>query len=230
VLSGAAAAGRAATAMASLERELVHPDPGLVLVLTPPFDRTPHDPGYIKGYPPGLRENGGQYTHAAAWAVLATALLGDGDRAAMLFGLLNPIRRALTQADAERSKVEPYAVVADVYSVAPHAGRGGWSWYTGSAGWMQRAGMEGILGIRILGATLQVNPCIPHDWPGFEATIVWRSARYRIVVGNPGRVCRGVVAMRLDGVAAPAGPLGLVDDGGMHLVEVTLGKGTADEN
>jgi cyclic beta-1,2-glucan synthetase len=194
-----------------------------VLVLTPPFDRTPHDPGYIKGYPPGLRENGGQYTHAATWAVLATAALGEGDRAAMLFGLLNPVRRALTRADADRSKVEPYAVVADVYSVPPHVGRGGWSWYTGSAGWMQRAGVEGILGIRIRGASLHIDPCIPRDWPGFEATIVWRTARYRIVVSNPGGICTGVAALRLDGADAPAGALGLMDDGGQHLVEVTLG-------
>ena len=224
VLSGAAAADRAATAMASLERELVRPDLGLVLVLTPPFDHTPHDPGYIKGYPPGLRENGGQYTHAATWAVLATAAQGDGDRAAMLFGLLNPIRRALTRNDADRSKVEPYVVVADVYSVPPHVGRGGWSWYTGSAGWMQRAGVEGLLGIRIRGATLHIDPCIPRDWPGFEATIVWRSARYRIVVGNPDRICKGVATVRLDGADTASGLVGLLDDGGKHLVEVTLGR------
>ena len=221
VLSGVAPRDRAAQAMASLERELVRPDDGLALVLAPPFDRTPHDPGYIKGYPPGLRENGGQYTHAATWAVLATAALGDGDGAAKLFGLLNPVRRALTQDDADRSKVEPYAVVADVYSVPPHVGRGGWSWYTGSAGWMQRAGIEGILGLRIAGGALHIDPCIPRDWPGFEATVAWRSARYRVVVGNPGRVCRGVRSIRLDG-ADVAGPVKLLDDGGTHLVEVTL--------
>ena len=132
-----------------------------------------------------------------------------GDRAAMLFGLLNPVRRALTQADANRSKVEPYVVVADVYSVPPHIGRGGWSWYTGSAGWMQRAGMEGILGIRITGTTLHIDPCIPRDWPGFEATIAWRSARYRIVVDNPGRICRGVAKIRLDGADIAEGPVGV---------------------
>jgi cyclic beta-1,2-glucan synthetase len=222
VLSGVAPPERAAQAMASLERELVRPDDGLALVLTPPFDRTAHDPGYIKGYPPGLRENGGQYTHAATWAVLAMAALGDGDRAAALFRLLNPVCRALTEADADRSKVEPYAVVADVYSVPPHVGRGGWSWYTGSAGWMQRAGVEGILGLRIAGTMLHVNPCIPHDWPGFEATLVWRTARYRVVVGNPDRVCRGVAKLRLDGTDIAPGPVTLVDDGATHLVEVTL--------
>jgi cyclic beta-1,2-glucan synthetase len=222
VLSGVAPRDRARQAMASLERELVRPDDGLALVMAPPFDRTPHDPGYIKGYPPGLRENGGQYTHAATWAVLATAALGDGDRAAALFILLNPVRRALTQDDADRSKVEPYAVVADVYSVSPHVGRGGWSWYTGSAGWMQRAGVEGILGLRIRVATLHVDPCIPRDWPGFEATITWRTAHYRVVVRNPGKVCRGVGAMRLDGADMTAGPVTLLDDGNTHLVEVTL--------
>ncbi len=223
VLSGAAPPDRAAQAMASAGRELVRTGEGLALVLTPPFDRTPHDPGYIKGYPPGLRENGGQYTHAATWAVLAFAALGDGDRAAALWGMLNPVRRALTQADADRSKVEPYAVVADVYSTAPHVGRGGWSWYTGSAGWMQRAGVEGILGIRILNGILHVDPCIPRDWPRFEATVTWRSARYRIVVENPGRACKGVASIRLDGADAAAGPVTLLDDGGTHLVEVTLG-------
>ena len=223
VLSGAARPDRAAQAMASLDRELVRPDSKLVLVLTPPFDQTPHDPGYIKGYPPGLRENGGQYTHAATWAVLATAALGDGDRAAMLFGLLNPICRALTQTDADRSKVEPYAVVADVYSVPPHVGRGGWSWYTGSAGWMQRAGVEGILGLRIHGATLHIDPCIPREWPGFEATLVWRSARYRVVVQNPGGVCKGISSIQLDGADVATGPVPLLDDGKTHLVEVSLG-------
>jgi cyclic beta-1,2-glucan synthetase len=222
VLSGVAPPDRAAQAMASLERELVRPEDGLALVLAPPFDQTPHDPGYIKGYPPGLRENGGQYTHAATWAVLATAALSDGDRAAMLFDLLNPVRRALTQADADRSKVEPYAVVADVYSVPPHVGRGGWSWYTGSAGWMQRAGVEGILGLRISGGALHIDPCIPRSWPGFEATVAWRSARYRVVVGNPGKVCRGVGSIRLDGADVAVGPVTLLDDAATHLVEVTL--------
>ena len=224
VLSGAAPPDRAAQAMQSVERELVRTEEGLVLVLTPPFDRTPLDPGYIKGYPPGLRENGGQYTHAATWAVLAFAALGDGDRAAALWGMLNPVQRALTQADADRSKVEPYAVVADVYSNPQHVGRGGWSWYTGSAGWLQRAGVEGILGLRILNGTLHIEPCIPRDWPRFEATITWRTARYHITVENPGRAGKGVASVRLDGADAAVGPVTLLDDGGTHRVEVTLGR------
>ena len=147
VLSGAADPARARQAMASMTEHLIRPDPGLALLFNPPFDHTPLDPGYIKGYPPGLRENGGQYSHAAMWAVLAQAKLGDGDAAHRLFALLNPINHALTAQDANRYKVEPYVVAADVYSTAPHAGRGGWTWYTGSAGWMYRAGIEGLLGL-----------------------------------------------------------------------------------
>ena len=146
VLSGAATPRRAAQAMAALDRELIRRDAGLALLFAPPFDRTPRDPGYIKGYPPGVRENGGQYTHAAAWSVMAFAALGEGDKAAELFAMLNPINHARTRADAHRYKVEPYVVCADVYSVPPHVGRGGWTWYTGSAGWLQRAGRGGRAG------------------------------------------------------------------------------------
>src|SRR5690606_4900718 len=146
------------------------------------FDRMARDPGYIKSYPPGLRENGGQYSHAAMWVVLAFAKLGEGDKAGELFALLNPINHSRTPEEAERYKVEPYVVAADVYSVAPHAGRGGWTWYTGSAGWMYRAGIEGLLGIRREGATLVIDPCIPADWPGFEATVRIASTRCDIVV------------------------------------------------
>src|SRR5204863_9836800 len=127
-----------------------------------------HDPGYIKGYPPGIRENGGQYTHAATWSVIAYAILGQGNKAAELFSLLNPINRTTTRAYVHRYKVEPYVVAADVYSVAPHVGRGGWTWYTGSAGWMYRAGLEWILGFRVQGATLLLTPCIPESWPHLE--------------------------------------------------------------
>ncbi len=125
------------------------PDAGLVLLFTPPFDHILHDPGYIKGYPPGIRENGGQYTHAATWTVIAQAILGNGTQAAKLFSFLNPISHTSTRADVQRYKVEPYVVAADVYSVTPHVGRGGWTWYTGSASWMYRAGLEWILGLRV---------------------------------------------------------------------------------
>lgn len=184
VLSGAADPVRAATAMASLRQHLIRDGDGLALLFTPPFDTTPRDPGYIKGYPPGLRENGGQYSHAAMWAILAFAKLGQGQAATELFALLNPINHASTSAAAERYKVEPYVVAADVYSVAPHVGRGGWTWYTGAAGWMYRAGLEGILGIRREGDMLIVKPCLPEDWPGFEATLSIGSGRYDIRVSQ----------------------------------------------
>ena len=229
VISGAAPPGHAARSMASLDRHLVRADDKLVLVLTPPFDRPAVDPGYIAGYPPGIRENGGQYTHAAMWAVLAFTALGDGDKAGALFAMLNPINHARTRADAERYKVEPYAVVADIYSTAPHVGRGGWSWYTGSAGWMQRVGVEGILGVRILGTSLHINPCIPHDWPGFTATITWRSARYTITVDNPAGVSQGVRSVMLDGVVLPGHTVALADDGAQHTVGVTLGAVAAEQ-
>lgn len=182
VLSGVADPIRAATAMASLRQHLIRDGDSLALLFTPPFDTTPHDPGYIKGYPPGLRENGGQYSHAAMWAILAFAKLGQGQAATELFALLNPITHATTSAAAERYKVEPYVVAADVYSVAPHVGRGGWTWYTGAAGWMYRAGLEGILGIRRQGDMLVIEPCLPETWPGFEASVTVGSCCYEIRV------------------------------------------------
>jgi cyclic beta-1,2-glucan synthetase len=184
VLSEAADPARAATAMASLYALLIREDAGIAPLFTPPFDRTKLDPGYIKGYPPGIRENGGQYSHAAMWAVLAFAKLGSGDQAHALFAMLNPINHALTPAAANRYKVEPYVVAADVYSEAPHIGRGGWTWYTGSAAWMYRAGIEGILGIRREGDFITIAPCIPSTWPGFEVTIKLESSRFDISVMN----------------------------------------------
>ncbi|MEM9317070.1 MAG: glycosyl transferase, partial [Pseudomonadota bacterium] len=200
VLSGAADPARATEAMRSLDTHLVRRDDGLALLFTPPFDKTKLDPGYIKGYPPGLRENAGQYNHAAMWAVLAYAKLDDGEKAIDLFTLLNPINHARTPAQVERYKVEPYVVAADVYSVPPHAGRGGWTWYTGSAGWMYRAGVEGILGIRREGAFLVVEPCIPDAWPGFEATVNVASTLYRIRLENSTPRARDDSHAVLDGV------------------------------
>ena len=225
VLSGAADAMRAADAMAAVDRELIHADDGLALLFAPPFDKAPVDPGYIKGYPPGIRENGGHYTHAALWSVMAFAALGEGDKAACLFSLLNPINHARTRTDVHRYKVEPYVVAADIYSITPHVGRGGWTWYTGSAGWMQRAGVENILGLRVEGATLHIDPCIPQLWPGFEITLRHGSAHYEIQVDNPGRISRGVVAASLDSRAIANRPLRLPleDDGITHLIRITLG-------
>ena len=197
----------------------------MALLFAPPFDKTTHDPGYIKGYPPGVRENGGQYTHAATWSVMAFAALGEGDKAAELFSLLNPINHSRTRADAYLYKVEPYVVCADIYSTAPHVGRGGWTWYTGSAGWLQRAGVESLLGLRLRGAFLSVDPCIPKAWDKYEATVKYRTARYSISVENPSGVCRGVAFAEVDGVEVSGRPLlvALVDDGGRHQVKVRLG-------
>ncbi len=226
VLSGAANPARAKMAMASMTEHLIRPDPGLALLFTPPFDRTPLDPGYIKGYPPGLRENGGQYSHAAMWAVLAHAQLGDGDAAGRLFAMLNPINHALTPQDADRYKVEPYVIAADVYSTGPHAGRGGWTWYTGSAGWMYRAGVEGLLGLTRAGNMLILNPCFPGAWPQMTATVTVGDARFAISILNPDGTGRGVVAAQLDGARLNPAANGVTVPvtAGAHQINLTLGN------
>jgi cyclic beta-1,2-glucan synthetase len=225
VISGAAEPVRAARAMAAVERELIRPEDKLALLFAPPFDKTPLDPGYIKGYPPGIRENGGQYTHAALWSVIAFATLGEGDKAARLFSLLNPVNHARTRADVHRYKVEPYVVAADVYAKPPHVGRGGWTWYTGSAGWMQRAGVESILGLRLQGDVLHLNPCIPKAWAGFEISLRHGSARYEIRVENPDGVERGIAFGAIDEKVVMERPLcfRLADDGATHRLQVRLG-------
>ena len=225
VLSGAANPPRAERAMAAVEEYLVRRGDGLVLLFTPPFDDSDVDPGYVKGYVPGIRENGGQYTHGAIWSVLAFATLGDGDKAGELFSILNPINHASTRAGVQRYKVEPYVMAADVYTEPPHVGRGGWTWYTGSAGWMYQAGIEWILGFHLRGATLQVDPCIPRAWPGYKMDFRFHSARYEIVVENPLGVSRGVASTELDGQTLPGGDVAipLVDDGATHRVRVVLG-------
>ncbi len=225
VISRAADPARAARAMAAVEKYLVRHDDGLELLFTPPFDRAPLDPGYIKGYPPGIRENGGQYTHGAIWSVIALALLGDGDKAGELFSILNPINHARTPDAVHRYKVDPYIICADLYSTPPHVGRGGWTWYTGSAGWMYRAGLEWILGFRQQGATLLIDPCIPRTWPGFGIAFRYKSTRYDIQVENPGGVCRGIAHAELDGVTLPGDQarITLTDDGTTHHVRAVLG-------
>jgi cyclic beta-1,2-glucan synthetase len=225
VISGAADRERAVRAMSAVDSQLVSRSDGLVKLFTPAFDHTQHDPGYIKAYPPGLRENGGQYTHAAMWSVLAFALLGDGDRAGELFSIINPINHASTRAGIHRYKVEPYVACADVYSSPQHIGRGGWTWYTGSAGWMYRTAVEGILGINLRGRILSINPCIPRAWSGFEITYKYGSSRYRISVENPRGVSQGVIQASLDGrdIASAPFEITLVDDGSYHYGQVTLG-------
>jgi cyclic beta-1,2-glucan synthetase len=225
VLSGAADPSRAAQALASADHHLTRTDPGLVLLFTPPFDRTMRDPGYIKGYPPGLRENGGQYSHAAMWAVMAHAKQGNGDRAGAMFAMLNPINHTATPAGAERYKGEPYVIAADVYSCAPHAGRAGWTWYTGSAGWMYRAGIEGIMGLTREGDVLMIDPCFPAHWPSVSATVRHNGAVVTMTVENPDKTGHGVVRAEVNGVmtAQGGGPLRVRMSSGDLDVRVILG-------
>lgn len=224
VLSGAADPARAARSMAALRENLVRKPEGLVLLLAPPFDKMQPDPGYIRGYLPGVRENGGQYTHAAIWAILAFAALGDGNTAGELFSLLNPINHGSTRADIQRYKVEPYVMAGDVYAGLGHNGRGGWTWYTGSAGWMYRAGMEWILGFRLQENRLFMDPCIPSSWPGFELSFRYHSTQYEVKVENPLAVSRGVQLIEMDGksIRRTEGIL-LIDDNTKHLIRIVLG-------
>ncbi|PYM17328.1 MAG: hypothetical protein DMD81_09490, partial [Candidatus Rokuibacteriota bacterium] len=229
VLSGVADADRGRQAMAATDRHLIRLSDRLMVLFAPPFDETGLDPGYIKGYPAGVRENGGQYTHAALWSVMAFAALGDGDKAAEVFAMLNPINHASAPAAIARYRVEPYVVAADVYAEPPHVGRGGWTWYTGSAAWMYRAGLESILGFRVRGSRLVLDPCIPRAWPGLTIAFRHQAAQYTIVVENPHGVSRGVASVELDGAPLDGAPLDgpasipLADDAKVHRVRIVLG-------
>lgn len=224
VISGAAEPYRQQRAMAAVEEYLIRRGDGLVILFTPPFDSGHLDPGYIKGYVPGVRENGGQYTHAAIWTLIAFAMLGDGERAGELFALLNPVNHSSTRAGLHKYKVEPYVAVGDVYAVPPHTGRGGWTWYTGSAGWMYRAGLEYILGFRLRGEKLTINPCVPRWWREFEITYRRGQSTYAIKVENPLSVSAGIASLELDGVEQPNDFVNLVDDGRHHSMRVVLGE------
>ncbi|HWQ45734.1 MAG TPA: protein ndvB, partial [Longilinea sp.] len=224
VISGGANPIRAEAAMQAVNQQLIKPSEQMVLLFTPPFDRTTHDPGYIKGYLPGIRENGGQYTHAATWTAWAYANLGQGDKAMELFGYLNPIHHADTPEKAARYLVEPYVVAADIYSVAPHVGRGGWTWYTGSSGWMYRLGLEAILGITRVGQALRITPCIPHDWPGFKVDYRFGNSLYKISVENPHKDNRGVQQIVMDGKLLSGNLIPLEADELLHIINVTMGQ------
>ena len=223
IISGAGDRDRARTAMEAVEERLVRTNDKLIQLFDPPFDKGVLQPGYIKGYVPGIRENGGQYTHAATWVALATALQGHGDRAMELWNLINPISHAMSSKAVQHYKVEPYVVAADVYGAAPHTGRGGWTWYTGSAGWLYRVAIEAILGLRVRGDTLRLSPCIPRSWPQFELSYRYRSATYRIVVDNSAGKGRGVKSVELDGERVPNDELLLSDDAKTHHAVVRLG-------
>jgi cellobiose phosphorylase len=219
VLSGAAPDERRRQAMASLERHLVRRDVGLIQLLEPPFDRSALDPGYIKGYVPGVRENGGQYTHAAIWATMAFAALGDSARAWELLRMINPVSHGSSAATIEIYKVEPYVMAADVYGVAPHAGRGGWSWYTGSAGWMYRLAVESLLGLQVEGDRLRIRPVLPAPWREIKLDYRFGETDYRITVWQTA-ADDGIEQIKLDGVVQDGLDIPLLDDGGDHQIEI----------
>ena len=223
VLSEAAGNPRAQRAMDMVWERLIRQQERLALLFTPPFDKMDHHPGYIMGYPPGIRENGGQYTHAAMWTAWAYALLGQGDRAGQLFELLNPIERTLDREGVARYRREPYVLTGDVYSHPEHLGCGGWSWYTGSAGWMYRLGVEAILGLQRNGNTLRLEPCVPEAWDSFSIDYRNGDARYHILVHNPQGVQSGVQRVTLDGEDLSDGSIRLETEGGSHQVEVWMG-------
>jgi cellobiose phosphorylase len=226
VISGKGEPERARRAMESVEEQLVRWDDGLVKLLAPPFDKMPGDPGYIKGYVPGVRENGGQYTHAALWVALAYALMGDGDEAVSLLDLINPINHSLDAEGVARYRVEPYVVAADIYAIEPHVGRGGWTWYTGSSAWFYRVIVRYILGIDVAAAErhqyLSIDPCVPKAWTSFRITYRFGGTTYRIRVENPRGVNRGVAEVELDGKFLDSGRVRLADDGAEHEVVVRM--------
>lgn len=224
-MAGASDRAHVAQAMQSVREHLLLTDEALALLFTPPFDDGPTEPGYIKGYPPGVRENGGQYTHGAIWSVFAFSVLGQGDHAGALFSMLNPIGHADSPDKLTRYRVEPYVACADLYSVAPHVGRGGWTWYTGSGGWLYRAGLEAILGFQPQGGTLLLDPCIPAAWPGFSIVYRRGATCHVIEVANPRHVQRGVASSTFDGDAVDGDPcrIDLRDDGRTHHWKLILG-------
>ncbi|HWR61572.1 MAG TPA: glycosyl transferase, partial [Clostridia bacterium] len=224
VISGVARPQRMQEAMDAVQKYLIDRNEGIIKLLTPPFDNGDLQPGYIKGYVPGVRENGGQYTHAATWVVLAFAKMGMGDKAGELFHMLNPVNHTRTSIEYSRYKGEPYVLAADVYGEHPYTGRGGWTWYTGAAGWLYKVGLEYIAGFRKKGDKLYIEPCIPHSWSRFEMSYRSGKANYRIEVRNPDAVTSGVLSVAIDGKPCPEGFVSLSDDGGYHRIEVVMGK------
>ncbi|MBV6716892.1 GH36-type glycosyl hydrolase domain-containing protein [Paenibacillus chitinolyticus] len=229
VISGMAPDDRARQAMKSFDRELVDRSLSVAHILTPPFDKTDPSPGYIQGYPPGIRENGGQYTHGVIWSIVAWCGLGNGEKALELFQMFNPIMHTKTAAEVRKYVGEPYAMAADVYTEPPHRGHAGWTWYTGASGWMYQAGLEWILGIRRRGAKLYIRPCIPPEWPEFSAVYRFGESEYRITVLNPSRKSSGCTRLTIDGqetdgdFSSGEGPfVPLTDDNRLHEIVVTL--------
>ena len=223
-LCGGADPDRTAQALESAWRRLVREDEGLVLLFEPPFDRAEPSPGYIKGYPPGVRENGGQYTHAALWLAMAMARSGDGARAAKILRMINPIERTRDPETVWRYGIEPYVIAADVYAMPGRIGQGGWSWYTGSAAWMYRVWVEELLGLKVRGETLRVDPIIPGGWDGFQMSFRHGEAIYDIHVVNPEHRERGVAFVELDGRRLKDGAIPLSRELVKHRVLVHMGN------
>jgi cellobiose phosphorylase len=221
VLSGAGDAERSHLAMEALNQHLVRSDIGIVKLLEPPFDKSNLNPGYIKGYVPGVRENGGQYTHGAIWAAMAFAALGDNRRAWEIMTMINPVNHARSSEAIATYKVEPYVVAADVYAFPPHTGRGGWTWYTGSAAWMYRLIVESLLGLRLEGNKLRFTPCLPADWDGFNVHYRYRKTIYHIAILRA-QTGEGETSVTVDGVEQSEKAIPLVDDGKEHQVEVRI--------
>ncbi|MNS89289.1 N,N'-diacetylchitobiose phosphorylase [compost metagenome] len=211
VLSKAGDPDRQVQAMQMVSENLILRDQRLVLLLTPPFDKMTHDPGYIKGYVPGVRENGGQYTHAAIWVMMAYAELGNTEQVLELFNMLNPVNHSKDRVGLHKYKIEPYVVAADVYAVEPHNGRGGWSWYTGSASWYYRAGLESLLGFHVEGDVLRLSPCVPKTWKKFEITYKYKTTTYHLIFEKSGKHPSGEECR-----------LQLQDDGQTHRIQIQI--------
>jgi cyclic beta-1,2-glucan synthetase len=223
VISGGGDAMRARQAMLAVDQRLVRRDKQIIQLLDPPFDKSDLEPGYIKGYIPGVRENGGQYTHAAIWTTMAFAMMGDTQRAWEFFAMLNPIHHGSTPEAIARYKVEPYVMCADIYGVAPHTGRGGWTWYTGAAGWMYRLTVETLLGLQLEVDHLRIAPCVPAAWDSYRIHYRYRATCYHITVKRVGNAASEVLRVRVDGAGRPDARIPLVDDRKEHFVEVDLG-------
>jgi cellobiose phosphorylase len=222
VLSGAGEPGRSRSAMQAVQERLVRHDARLIQLFDPPFDKSPLNPGYIKGYIPGVRENGGQYTHGAIWTTMAFALMGETERAWELFRLLNPVHHGASPADIAIYKVEPYVVAADVYAVAPHTGRGGWTWYTGSAGWMYRLIIEMLLGANIEGERLRLTPRPPKAWTSYKIHYRFRQTVYHITINRLAADAPGETQLVVDGQPQPEQTIPLVDDQREHFAELNI--------
>lgn len=222
VISGAGDNDKKYISMQSLENHLVDKENGMIKLLDPPFDKGSLEPGYIKAYVPGTRENGGQYTHGAIWAIIAEAILGFGDKAGELYRMINPIEHSRTKEAATKYKVEPYVISADVSGQRNLAGRGGWTWYTGSASWMYETGIKYLLGLRIHKGILHMEPCIPSNWKEYSIRYQYGNSRYHIQVNNPNGKTTGVTSFKLNGEEIPEKQVALNDNGGIYKIEIEM--------